>query len=102
VELILPIECEIPSLKLAIALLPDTSDIERRLLHLECLDEQRRDTSTIIEVKKIRVKVQYDKSVCPQLYAEGDLVLLYDQAKEPLGQESLNPCGMVLISCDMF
>jgi transposase InsO family protein len=28
VELILPIECEIPSLKLAVELLPDTSDLE--------------------------------------------------------------------------
>jgi transposase InsO family protein len=40
VELILPIECEIPSLKLAVELLPDTSDLERRLVHLESLDEQ--------------------------------------------------------------
>jgi len=37
-----------------------------------------------IEANKRCVKVQYDKSVCPWLYAEGDLVLLYDQAKEPL------------------
>ena len=35
------------------------------------------------------VKVQYDKSVCPRQYAEGDLVLLYDQTKEPLGEEKL-------------
>ena len=44
-----------------------------------------------IEVNKIRVKVQYDKFVCPQLYAEGDLVLLYDQAKEPLGEGKFKP-----------
>ena len=31
------------------------------------------------------VKVQYDKFVYPWLYTEGDLVLLYDQEKEPLG-----------------
>jgi hypothetical protein len=52
VESILPIECEIPSLKLEIELLPDTSDLEECLVHLECLDEQRRDASMTIEVNK--------------------------------------------------
>ena len=41
VELVFLIECEIPSLKLAIELLPDTSPLEERLVHLEQLDEQR-------------------------------------------------------------
>jgi hypothetical protein len=41
VESILPIECEIPSVKLVVMLLPDTSDLERCLVHLESLDEQR-------------------------------------------------------------
>ena len=52
VESILPIECEIPSLKLEIELLPDTSDIEERLIHLECLNEQRQDASTTIKENK--------------------------------------------------
>jgi transposase InsO family protein len=46
VELILPIECEIHSLKLAVMFLPDTLDLERCLVHLESLDEQRRDAFT--------------------------------------------------------
>ena len=46
------IECEIPSLKVAIELLLDTSDLEECLVHLEHLDEQRRDASTTIEVNK--------------------------------------------------
>jgi hypothetical protein len=82
---ILPIECEIPSLILVVVLLPDTSDLERRIVHLESLDEKHRDASMTIEVNKRRVKVQYDKFVCPWLYVEGDLVLLYDQAKESMG-----------------
>jgi transposase InsO family protein len=53
----LPIECEIPSLKLAVSLLLDTSDLERHLVHLESLDEQRRYASTAIKVNKICVKV---------------------------------------------
>jgi hypothetical protein len=100
-ESILPVECEIPSLKLAVELLPDTSDLERRLVHLESLDEQRRDTFTTIEENKKRVKVQYDKSVCPWLYVEGDLVLLYDQAKEPLGAGKFKPMwhGPYIVRC---
>jgi hypothetical protein len=38
VELILPIECEIPSLNLAIELLPDTSNLEECLVYLERRD----------------------------------------------------------------
>jgi hypothetical protein len=83
VESILPIECEIPSLKLEIELLTDISDLKERLVHLKHLDEQHRDASMTIEVNKRCVKVQYDKSVFPRQYIEGDLVLLYDQAKEP-------------------
>jgi hypothetical protein len=91
VELILPIECRIPSLKLVVTLVPDTSNLERRLIHLESLDEQRRDASTTIKEKNRFFKVQYDKSVCPRLYAEDDLVLLYDKSKEPLGVENFKP-----------
>ena len=47
-----PIECEIPSLKLAVELLPETSSLEERLLHLEHLNEQRRDASTMNEAHK--------------------------------------------------
>ena len=41
VESILLVECEIPSLKLAVELLPETSALEEHLVHLEQLDEQR-------------------------------------------------------------
>ena len=39
VESIFSVECEIPSLKLAVELLPDTSPLEECLVHLEKLDE---------------------------------------------------------------
>ena len=45
----LPIECEIPSLKLAIELLPNTSVEEEHLLYLMQLDETRRDSVLVIE-----------------------------------------------------
>lgn len=38
-ESIFPIECEIPSLKLAVELLLEISSLEECLLHLEHLDE---------------------------------------------------------------
>ena len=57
VEFVLSVECEIPSLKLAIELLPDTSALEERLVHLEQLDEQRWDALVALEVNKHRVKV---------------------------------------------
>ena len=85
VESILPVECEIPSLKLTVELLPDTSPLEEHLVHLEQLDEQRRDALVALEVNKCCVTVQYDKSVHPRVFSEGDLVLLWDQSKEPLG-----------------
>ena len=44
-----------------------------------------------LEVYKCRVKVQYDKSVHPRRFSEGELVLLWDQSKEPLGAGNFNP-----------
>ena len=90
-ESIFLVKWEIPSLKLPVELLPNTLDLEICLVHLESLDEQRWDAFTTIEANKKRVKVQYDKSIFPWLYAEGDLVLLYDQAKEPLGARKFKP-----------
>ena len=51
-EFVLPVECKIPSLKLAIELLPDTSALEEHLVHLEQLDEQYRDALVALEVNK--------------------------------------------------
>ncbi len=56
VEAILPIECEIHSLKLAIDLLLETTPIEEQLLYLERLDEQCRDAVTTNEAHKKHVK----------------------------------------------
>ena len=39
VEAVTPVECEIPSLKIPIHVLPDTIELEERLLPLEHLDE---------------------------------------------------------------
>jgi hypothetical protein len=81
----LPIECEIPSLKLVVELLPNTSVEEERLLHLMRLDKTRHDATLVIEAKKKCVKAQYDKHVKPHIFFEGDLILLYEQDRDMLG-----------------
>jgi hypothetical protein len=87
IEVVLPIECEIPSLKLVVELLPNTSVEEERLLYLMQLDETRRDATLVIEAQKKCVKSQYDKHVKPCVFSEGDLVLLYEQDRDLLGAE---------------
>lgn len=77
-EATFPIECEIPSLKLEIQLLPKTSALEERFVELEQLDETHKDATTANETYKRCVKVQYNKSICPRIFFEGDLVLVYD------------------------
>ena len=59
-EATLPIECEIPSLKIAIELLPNTSPEEEHLLYLERLDETCRFAALIIEAQKNWVKSHFD------------------------------------------
>ena len=44
-----------------------------------------------LEVNKSHIKVQYDKSFHPRRFSEGDLVLLWDQPKQPLGEGKFNP-----------
>ena len=85
-ESILPIQCQIPSLQLVVELLPDTSTEEERFLYLNKLDETRRDDALSNEAHKKHVKAQYDKSVQPRVFNEGDLVLTYDQRYDKLGK----------------
>ena len=43
-----------------------------------------------LEMNNHHVKVQYDNYVHPRHFIEGELVLLYDQASEPLGVGKFN------------
>ena len=62
-EVIFPIQCEIPSLKLTIDLLPDTSEEEALLFNLIHLDKKFREAQLAYKVQKRCIKVQYDKNV---------------------------------------
>ena len=90
-EATLPIECKIPSLRLAVELLPDTLLEEERLLYLERLDETRRLAALVIEAQKKRVKAHFDQTVSPRSFIKGNLVLLYDQAHDKLGAGKFQP-----------
>jgi hypothetical protein len=76
---------------LAVQLFLDTSPLEKWLVHLEQLDEQCCDVALANEAHKHKVKFQYDRSVRPRLFSEGDLVLIYDQDKDPLGVGKFKP-----------
>ena len=78
VEFVALIECEIPSLRIVIHVLPDMNELEEHLLHLEHLDEKCRDELIANQAHKNRVKIQYDKSVKPRIFSEGELVFLWD------------------------
>ena len=73
-------------MKLAIKLLPNTSAEEERFLYLNNLDETRRDATLANEAHKKHIKAQYDKSVQPHAFNEGDLVLTYDQRYDKVGK----------------
>jgi hypothetical protein len=90
-EAVFPIECQIPSLKLVVQLLPDTSPLEECLLYLEQLNEQRCDATLDNEAHKKKFKFQYDRSIHPQIFSESDLVLVYDQDKDPPGARNFKP-----------
>eukprot|EP00253_Pinus_taeda_P007321 PITA_07321 len=90
-EATLPIKCEIPSLKLAVELLPDTTPVEECLIYLERLDETHRLASLAIEAQKKRVKTHFDHIVHPRSFVEGYLVLLYDQVNDKLGAGKFKP-----------
>ena len=90
-EAVLPIECEIPSLQIAIELLPATSEEEKHFLYLAQLDENRRTAALATEAHAKRMQAQYDRSVTPRNFSEGDLVLIYDQANDKLGAGKFEP-----------
>jgi hypothetical protein len=90
-EAVLLIECQIPSLNLVVQLLPDTSPLEECLLYLEQLNEQCHDAALANKAHKQKFKCQYDRSVHPWIFSEGDLVLVYDQDKDPLGAGKFKP-----------
>jgi hypothetical protein len=76
---------------LVVQLFPDTSLLEEHLLYLEKLDEKHRDVALANEAHKKKFKCQYDRSILPRIFSKCDLVLVYDQDKDPLGAGKFKP-----------
>ena len=55
-------------------------------MYLSNLDETQRDVALANEAHKKCVKEQYDKSIQPRVFNEGDLDLTYDQRYDKLGK----------------
>ena len=55
-------------------------------MYLNNLDETHRDVALANEAHKKCVKAQYNKSIQPHFFNEGDLVLTYDQRYDKLGK----------------
>jgi hypothetical protein len=85
VEATLPIECEIPTLRTAIDLLPDIAPMEKRLVNLESLDEDHRYSLQNNEVAKKLSKATFDRHVNRRSFHEGDLILAYDITHDTFG-----------------
>lgn len=90
-ESIFLIQCEIPSLKLAIDLLPDTLKEEVHLFNLIHLVGTRNEAQLANKAHKRHIKAQYDKNVQPHIFSAGDLVLLYDQEDNVIGTRKFEP-----------
>jgi hypothetical protein len=85
VEATLPIECKIPTLCTTIELLPDTAPMEKRLLILESLDEDRRSSLQNNEAAKKQSKATFDRHVNLRSFREGDRILTYDISHDTFG-----------------
>ena len=76
VEVVLPLECQIPSLRIAIQEgLSNEDNVRLRLEELEALDEKRLEAQQRLEYYQARLCRAFNKKVRPRSFQEGDLVL---------------------------
>eukprot|EP00253_Pinus_taeda_P008475 PITA_08475 len=87
-EAILPVQCQISSLKLAVDVIPETSEEEAHFLELIQLDETCHDATLANEAHKKQVKVQFDKNFKPRAFSKGDLVLF--MTRSPMSWEQVS------------
>ena len=101
-EATLSIECETPSLNLAMELLPNTSPEEEHLLYLERLDETRRFAALVIKAQKIRSKLiltnQFPLIISLKEISSSCTIKIMIT----WGQVNFNPCGMDLTLLNVY
>ncbi|XP_071920668.1 uncharacterized protein [Coffea arabica] len=76
IEAVLPLECQIPSLRIAIQEgLSEEDNVRLRLEELEALDEKRLETQQRIECYQAHLSKAFNKHVRPRSFQIGKLVL---------------------------
>ncbi|KAL0394676.1 UNVERIFIED_CONTAM: hypothetical protein Slati_4433800 [Sesamum latifolium] len=75
VEAVLPLEQQIPSLRIAIQGLTEEENARLRLEELEALDEKRLEAQQRLECYQSRLSKTFNKKVRPRSFQVGDLVL---------------------------
>ncbi|KAM2715063.1 hypothetical protein EV2_044723 [Malus domestica] len=76
VEAVLPLESQIPSLRMAIQEgLIEEENAKIRLQELEALDEMKLETQQHLECYQARLSKAFNKKVCPRSFQSGYLVL---------------------------
>ncbi|KAM1727408.1 hypothetical protein ACFX12_018051 [Malus domestica] len=76
VEAVLPLESQIPSLRMAIQeCLTEKENAKLRLQELEALDERRLEAQQHLECYQARLSKAFNKKVRPRSFQTGDLVL---------------------------
>ncbi|XP_057819195.2 uncharacterized protein LOC131032281 [Cryptomeria japonica] len=82
----IPVTLELPALKLAKAIEDQTfeNDLDKRIMYLSQLEEQR--TQVVDQIAQHQqVKVLFEKKVKKRGFQVGDSVLLWDKRREPKG-----------------
>ena len=75
-EVVLPFEVEIPSLRVLMeAQLEEAEWVQAKLDQLNLIEEKRLTTVCHRQLYQRRIKKVLDKKVCPRKFHEGDLVL---------------------------
>ncbi|KAM2779130.1 hypothetical protein COP1_014437 [Malus domestica] len=75
-EVVLPLESQIPSLRMDVQEgLIEEENAKLRFQELEALDERRLEAQQNLEYYQARLSRAFNKKVCPRSFQTGDLVL---------------------------
>ena len=90
VEANLSLPLELVACKLKIVIKDDVFQygLEKRILYLTKLQEEREEMVDKITEHQGRIKKLFDRRARPRKFLEGDLVLLWDKMHEPRGMHS--------------
>ncbi|KAL3527706.1 hypothetical protein ACH5RR_012362 [Cinchona calisaya] len=76
VEAVIPLECQIPSLRIAVQGLNEEDNARLRLEELEVLDVKRLEAQQRLECYQTRLSKAFNKRVRPRSFKIGDIVIV--------------------------